>query len=104
MGDGDYMHAFQQVVMPIAREFNPDLVIGKITLSHCLEMRLTSHSCRGIRRCRRRHTGWLFCDPRLLCSNDAHAHEPCQRQDRSVPGGMPSSHGQIAFQLTSRGN
>ncbi|KAJ5992086.1 histone deacetylase [Penicillium sp. IBT 35674x] len=27
MGDGDYMHAFQQVVMPIAREFDPDLVI-----------------------------------------------------------------------------
>ncbi|KAJ5688810.1 Histone deacetylase clr3 [Penicillium macrosclerotiorum] len=27
MGDGDYMFAFQQVVMPIALEFNPDLVI-----------------------------------------------------------------------------
>ncbi|OOF96755.1 hypothetical protein ASPCADRAFT_129826 [Aspergillus carbonarius ITEM 5010] len=27
MGDGDYMYAFQQVVMPIAHEFNPDLVI-----------------------------------------------------------------------------
>jgi histone deacetylase 6 len=27
MGDGDYLHAFQQVVMPIAHEFNPDLVI-----------------------------------------------------------------------------
>ncbi|GES66357.1 histone deacetylase [Aspergillus terreus] len=27
MGDGDYMYAFQQVVMPIAQEFNPDLVI-----------------------------------------------------------------------------
>lgn len=29
MGDGDYMHAFQKVVMPIALEFNPDLVISK---------------------------------------------------------------------------
>ena len=29
MGDGDYMYAFQQVVMPIASEFNPDLVISK---------------------------------------------------------------------------
>jgi hypothetical protein len=29
MGDGDYMYAFQQVVMPIATEFDPDLVIGK---------------------------------------------------------------------------
>jgi acetoin utilization deacetylase AcuC-like enzyme len=28
MGDGDYMYAFQQVVMPIAQEFNPDLVIS----------------------------------------------------------------------------
>ncbi|EPS34986.1 hypothetical protein PDE_09951 [Penicillium oxalicum 114-2] len=27
MGDGDYMHAFQKVVMPIAVEFDPDLVI-----------------------------------------------------------------------------
>ena len=26
MGDGDYMFAFQQVVMPIACEFDPDLV------------------------------------------------------------------------------
>lgn len=29
MGDADYMFAFQEVVMPIAQEFNPDLVIGK---------------------------------------------------------------------------
>lgn len=28
MGDGDYMYAFQQVVMPIAQEFGPDLVIS----------------------------------------------------------------------------
>lgn len=27
MGDGDYMHAFQQIVMPVAQEFNPDFVI-----------------------------------------------------------------------------
>jgi hypothetical protein len=29
MGDGDYMFAFQQVVMPIAYEFDPDFVIGR---------------------------------------------------------------------------
>lgn len=29
MGDGDYMYAFQKVVMPIAQEFDPDLVISK---------------------------------------------------------------------------
>ncbi|KAL9039008.1 MAG: hypothetical protein Q9214_005052, partial [Letrouitia sp. 1 TL-2023] len=27
MGDADYLYAFQQVVMPVAYEFNPDLVI-----------------------------------------------------------------------------
>src|SRR6266536_5159975 len=27
MGDGDYLYAFQQVVMPIASEFDPDFVI-----------------------------------------------------------------------------
>ncbi|KAJ5517621.1 Histone deacetylase class II [Penicillium expansum] len=27
MGDGDYMFAFQEVVMPVAQEFDPDLVI-----------------------------------------------------------------------------
>lgn len=29
MGDGDYMYAFQEVVMPIAQEFDPDLVISE---------------------------------------------------------------------------
>lgn len=27
MGDGDYMYAFQQIVMPVANEFDPDFVI-----------------------------------------------------------------------------
>jgi hypothetical protein len=29
MGDAEYMHAFHKIVMPVANEFNPDLVIGK---------------------------------------------------------------------------
>ena len=29
MGDADYLYAFQNIVMPIAFDFNPDLVIGK---------------------------------------------------------------------------
>jgi acetoin utilization deacetylase AcuC-like enzyme len=29
MGDADYLLAFQQVVMPVAYEFDPDLVISK---------------------------------------------------------------------------
>lgn len=28
MGDAEYLDAFNRVVMPIASEFNPDLVIG----------------------------------------------------------------------------
>jgi histone deacetylase 6 len=28
--DADYMYAFQQVVMPIAYEFNPDFVFSKL--------------------------------------------------------------------------
>jgi histone deacetylase 6 len=27
--DGDYLHAFQQIVMPIATEFAPELVISE---------------------------------------------------------------------------
>lgn len=29
MGDGDYLYAFQEVIMPIGYEFNPDLVISE---------------------------------------------------------------------------
>jgi len=28
MGDADYLFAFQQIVMPIGHEFDPDLVIS----------------------------------------------------------------------------
>lgn len=31
MGDGDYMYAFQNLIMPIANEFDPDFVIGMWT-------------------------------------------------------------------------
>ena len=27
MGDGDYLSAFHQVILPVAREYNPQLVI-----------------------------------------------------------------------------
>lgn len=37
-GDGDYMFAFQHIVMPIAYEFAPELVISKHLPPH-----LTSH-------------------------------------------------------------
>lgn len=31
MGDADYLYAFQQVVMPVAYDFNPDLVISELS-------------------------------------------------------------------------
>lgn len=30
MGDADYLYAFQQVVMPVAYDFDPDLVISEL--------------------------------------------------------------------------
>lgn len=39
MGDADYIYAFQQIVMPIAYEFAPDIVLG--TLSFALTRRST---------------------------------------------------------------
>ena len=35
MGDADYLHAFQSIVMPIALEFNPELVISESHISAC---------------------------------------------------------------------
>ena len=43
MGDGDYMFAFQQVVMPIAYEFDPDLVIGMCCLDDVLLAYIANH-------------------------------------------------------------
>lgn len=35
MGDGDYLYAFQEIVMPIAYEFDPDMVISELTFLSC---------------------------------------------------------------------
>jgi hypothetical protein len=32
MGDADYIHAFQKVIMPIAMEFAPELVISTLLI------------------------------------------------------------------------
>lgn len=56
MGDGDYMYAFQQVAMPIAQEFNPDLVISTsiCSIGNDATVLLTYCSCLWLRRCSRR--------------------------------------------------
>jgi hypothetical protein len=35
MGDADYIHAFQKVIMPIAMEFAPELVISMLFTLNC---------------------------------------------------------------------
>ena len=30
MGDADYIYAFQNVIMPVGYDFNPDLVISRL--------------------------------------------------------------------------
>ena len=51
MGDADYMLAFQHVVMPVAYEFDPDLVISEFFKVEFWLYSLKSHSRRWIRRC-----------------------------------------------------
>lgn len=34
MGDADYIHAFQKVILPIAMEFSPELVISESRVVH----------------------------------------------------------------------
>jgi hypothetical protein len=51
-GDGDYIYAFQKIVMPIAYEFDPDLVISESCICIVRKADLTSSLCRI--RCSRR--------------------------------------------------
>ena len=37
MGDADYMLAFQHIVMPVAYEFDPDLVISELSQAEISE-------------------------------------------------------------------
>lgn len=45
-GDGDYIYAFQKIVMPIAYEFDPDLVISESRETRGREADLTPSLCR----------------------------------------------------------
>ena len=37
MGDADYLFAFQNIVMPVAYDFDPDLVVSKSRTVYSLE-------------------------------------------------------------------
>lgn len=45
MGDGDYLYAFQEVVMPIGYEFDPDLVISKSYTALILRHAYSTTNC-----------------------------------------------------------
>lgn len=91
MGDAEYIFAFQNLVMPIADEFNPDLVISQSTIDAIVILKgdfsLTTFSC-GWFRCRCWRSTWrLLCDPCLLRSYDAYAYAPRWRQTDCLPRG-----------------
>lgn len=48
MGDADYLLAFQHIVMPVAYQFDPDLVISRSSIAQCSARSLTCSSCRWI--------------------------------------------------------
>lgn len=51
MGDGDYIYAFQNIVMPIAMEFAPELVISKYLVFNVQPVvTVQSSSLRRVRR------------------------------------------------------
>ena len=69
-GDGDYLYAFEKVVMPIAREFSPEIVLGRSSparISHSLTCSLSF--CR-IRRRSGRSLGRMQCYSVWVCPND----------------------------------
>lgn len=65
MGDGDYVHAFQEVVMPIATEFDPDLVISKMSANKLLS-EILIHTQFPLDLTPRRATCWAAALCRLL--------------------------------------
>ena len=48
MGDADYLLAFQHIVMPVAYQFDPDLVISRQLIAQCSARVLMYSSCRWI--------------------------------------------------------
>lgn len=68
-GDGDYLYAFEKVVMPIAREFAPEIVLGMRPPPHIAHSLIHLRSVCRVRCCRgrsagrmQRHPAWIFPD------------------------------------------
>lgn len=48
MGDADYLLAFQHIVMPVAYQFDPDLVISRWIIAQRPARFLMYSSCRWV--------------------------------------------------------
>jgi len=68
-GDGDYLYAFEKVVMPIAKEFAPEIVLGKRPPPHITHS-LTFCSFRRVRCCRGRSAGRVQRHFPWICTDD----------------------------------
>lgn len=88
MGDADYLYAFQTIIMPIAYEFAPDLVISE---SHqCIHNAVNAnllYSLCWLRRCCRRPAGDVQRHPDWICAYDIYVVESCRRQVLCCPRG-----------------
>jgi hypothetical protein len=87
MGDADYMYAFQRMVMPVAQQFDPDLVISTYARRQTYES-ADGSSCGWLRR-RHRGPAWgLLRLPGMLCSHDPHADVSRERESGCLSRGM----------------
>ena len=86
MGDADYLYAFQSIIMPIAYEFAPDLVISeRHERIHKIADANLLCSFRWLRRCRRRPAGDVQRHSDWICAHDIYAVESCRRQVLCCP-------------------
>lgn len=91
MGDADYMYAFQRIVMPVAQEFAPDLVMS--TYAHRERLKDADRSSRGGFRRRHRRSAWrMLRFSCLLRPHDSHADVFGERESRCLLRGTQPSH------------
>ena len=92
MGDAEYLHAFMKIVMPIAIEFAPELVISTsldmFSYYCCAYQAMCGLSFGRIRRRRWRRAWRMPCYSGRLRSYDIYVVYPCGWEARCGPRGM----------------
>ena len=87
MGDADYIYAFQKVVMPIAMEFAPELVISVSLLATLSFLTFHPYSLGGFRCCSGWRFGGMLCNTHRVCPHDTHAFRVSWRPASGRPRG-----------------